>query len=61
VSKANSMSTPATGHDVSGLGDPLRYGETGISIIDKSPGMMAQQGFSLPRSKASFQLQQKFT
>jgi glycosyltransferase involved in cell wall biosynthesis len=49
VTVANAMGTPAIGYDVPGLRDSLRYGETGINVIEKSPGVMAQQAISLLR------------
>ena len=49
VTEANAMGTPAIGYDVSGLRDSLRYGETRINVIEKSPWVMAQQAISLLR------------
>jgi hypothetical protein len=43
------MGTPARGYDAPGLRDSIRYGETGINVIEKSPGAMAQQAISLLR------------
>ena len=38
VTQANAMGTPAIGYDVPGLRDSTRYDETGINVIEKSPG-----------------------
>jgi glycosyltransferase involved in cell wall biosynthesis len=43
------MGTPAIGYDIPGPRDSLRYGETGINVIEKSHGVMAQQAISLLR------------
>jgi glycosyltransferase involved in cell wall biosynthesis len=47
VTEANAMGTPAIGYDVPGLRDSIRHGETGITIIEKTPPAMAQQAISL--------------
>ena len=49
VTEANAMGTPAIGYDVHGLRDSIRHGETGITITEKSPEVMAQQAISLLR------------
>jgi glycosyltransferase involved in cell wall biosynthesis len=49
VTEANAMGTPAIGYDVHGLRDSIRHDETGITIKERSPGAMAQQGISLLR------------
>jgi glycosyltransferase involved in cell wall biosynthesis len=49
VTEANAMSTPAIGYDVPGLRDSIRHGETGITVIEKTPAAMAQQAISLLR------------
>jgi glycosyltransferase involved in cell wall biosynthesis len=49
VTEANAMGTPAIGYDVPGLRDSIRHGETGITIIEKTPTAMAQQAISLIR------------
>ena len=41
------MGTPAIGYDVPGLRDSIRHGETGITIMEKTPAAMAQQAISL--------------
>src|SRR3712207_382769 len=37
VTEANAMGTPAIGYHVLGLRDSIRHGETGITIIEKTP------------------------
>jgi glycosyltransferase involved in cell wall biosynthesis len=49
VTEANAMGTPAIGYNVPGLRDSIRHGETGITIIEKTPAAMAQQAISLLR------------
>ena len=49
VTEANAMGTPAIGYDVPGLRDSIRHGETGITIMEKTPAAMAQQAISLLR------------
>ena len=49
VTEANAMGTPAIGYDAPGLRDSIRHGETGITIIEKTPAAMAQQAISLLR------------
>jgi glycosyltransferase involved in cell wall biosynthesis len=49
VTEANAMGTPAIGYDVHGLRDSIKHGETGITVIEKSPTAMAQQAISLLR------------
>jgi glycosyltransferase involved in cell wall biosynthesis len=49
VTEANAMGTPAIGYDVPGLRDSIRHGETGITIMEKTPIAMAQQAISLLR------------
>jgi glycosyltransferase involved in cell wall biosynthesis len=47
VTEANAMGTPAIGYDVHGIRDSIRHGETGITVMEKSPEAMAQQAISL--------------
>jgi glycosyltransferase involved in cell wall biosynthesis len=49
VTEANAMGTPAIGYDIPGLRDSIRHGETGITIMEKTPPAMAQQAISLLR------------
>jgi glycosyltransferase involved in cell wall biosynthesis len=49
VTEANAMGTPAIGYHVPGLRDSIRHGETGITIMEKTPAAMAQQTISLLR------------
>jgi glycosyltransferase involved in cell wall biosynthesis len=49
VTEANAMGTPTIGYDVPGLRDSIRHGETGITIMEKTPAAMAQQAISLLR------------
>jgi glycosyltransferase involved in cell wall biosynthesis len=49
VTEANAMGTTAIGYDVPGLRDSIRHGETGITVIEKTPAAMAQQAISLLR------------
>jgi glycosyltransferase involved in cell wall biosynthesis len=49
VTQANAMGTPAIGYDVLGLRVSTRYDETGINVIEKSPGATAQQAIWLFR------------
>jgi glycosyltransferase involved in cell wall biosynthesis len=49
VTEANAMGTPAIGYDVHGLRDSIRNGETGLTILEKTPAAMAQQAISLLR------------
>jgi glycosyltransferase involved in cell wall biosynthesis len=49
VTEANAMGTPAIGYDVPGLRDSIRHGETGITVMEKTPAAMAQQAISLLR------------
>lgn len=49
VTEANAMGTPAIGYDVPGLRDSIRHGETGMTIMEKTPTAMAQQAISLLR------------
>jgi glycosyltransferase involved in cell wall biosynthesis len=49
VTEANAMGTPAIGYDVPGLRDSIRHGETGITIMERTPAAMAQQAISLLR------------
>jgi glycosyltransferase involved in cell wall biosynthesis len=37
VTEANAMGTLAIGYNVPGLRDSIRHGETGITIIEKTP------------------------
>jgi glycosyltransferase involved in cell wall biosynthesis len=63
------MGTPARGYDAPGLRDSIRYGETGINVIEKSTGAMAQQAISLLRdpkrlfncSKNAFEYARQFS
>jgi glycosyltransferase involved in cell wall biosynthesis len=49
VTESNAMGTPAIGYDVHGLRDSIRHDETGITIMEKSPEVMAQQAILLLR------------
>jgi glycosyltransferase involved in cell wall biosynthesis len=49
VTEANAMGTPAIGYDVHGLRDSIVHGETGITVIEKSPEAMAQEAILLLR------------
>ena len=49
MTQANAMGTPAIGYDVPGLRDSTRYDETGINVIEKSPGATTQQAIWLLR------------
>ena len=49
VTEANAMGTPAIGYDVPGIRDSIKHGETGITIMEKTPAAMAQQVISLLR------------
>jgi glycosyltransferase involved in cell wall biosynthesis len=49
VTEANAMGTPAIGYDVPGLRDSIRNGETGITIIQRTPAAIAEQAISLLR------------
>ncbi|MGH9927342.1 MAG: glycosyltransferase family 4 protein, partial [Nitrososphaeraceae archaeon] len=49
VTEANAMGTPAIGYDIPGLRDSIRHGETGITVMEKTPIAMAQQAISLLR------------
>src|SRR5918995_2791690 len=49
VTEANAMGTPVIGYDIPGLRDSIRHGETGITIMEKTPAAMAQQAISLLR------------
>jgi glycosyltransferase involved in cell wall biosynthesis len=43
------MGTPAIGYNVHGLRDSIRHGETGISIMEKTPAAMAKESILLLR------------
>lgn len=49
VTEANAMGTPAIGYDVHGLRDSIRHNETGITVKERSPAVMAQEAISLLR------------
>ena len=49
VTEANAMGTPAIGYGVHGLRDSIRHGETGISIMEKTPAAMAKEAILLLR------------
>jgi glycosyltransferase involved in cell wall biosynthesis len=49
VTEANAMGTPAIGYNVHGLRDSIRHGETGISIMEKTPAAMAKEAILLLR------------
>jgi glycosyltransferase involved in cell wall biosynthesis len=49
VTEANAMGTPAIGYDVHGVRASIRHGETGITIMEKTPAAVAQQAISLLR------------
>jgi glycosyltransferase involved in cell wall biosynthesis len=53
VTEANAMGTPAIGYDVPGIRDSIRHGQTGITITEKTPAVMAQQAISLLRDSDS--------
>jgi glycosyltransferase involved in cell wall biosynthesis len=49
VTEANAMGTPAIGYDIPGLRDSIVHGETGITLVEKTPAAMAKQAISLLR------------
>ena len=51
VTEANAMGTPAIGYDVHGLRDSICNGETGITVIEKTPTAMAQHAITLLRDR----------
>ena len=40
MNEANALGMPAIGYDVPGLRDSIRYDETGINVVKKSPHAM---------------------
>jgi glycosyltransferase involved in cell wall biosynthesis len=47
VTEANAMGTPAIGYDIPGLRDSIVHGETGFTLVEKTPAAMAEQAISL--------------